>query len=158
MAARWAAVHGSPPGEPVLEDRYPGFGAAANAQGYAPDCWMTPDRCGGGRPAPWMMFEAARTVGVYPLSRIVKVGDTPADIEETRNAGAWAVAVAISGNAVGLSREEWMTLPAGEQSERREAARAGFLAQGAHAVIDTIADLALALEAIEIRIGQGEKP
>jgi phosphonoacetaldehyde hydrolase len=204
ISARWAAVHGAPPGEPVLEELYAGFGEiqirairrhldvipgatevcamlrargirigsttgfessmladiipAAAAQGYAPDCWMTPDRCGGGRPAPWMMFEAARALGVYPLSRIVKVGDTPADIEEARNAGAWAVTVAVSGNAVGLSREEWIALPAAAQFERLEAARSSFLARGAHAVIDTIAGLEPALEAIELRIARGEKP
>lgn len=88
--------------------------AAAAAQGYEPECWVCPDHCGGCRPAPWMIYHAARQLGVYPLSTFVKVGDTPDDIAEARNAGTWAVAVTRNGNEIGLSQEEWERLPVGE--------------------------------------------
>ena len=81
--------------------------------GYEPDLWVCPDQAGGGRPAPWMIFHAAKQLDVYPLSTIVKVGDTPADVAEARSAGAWAVSVVRSGNEVGLSEEELARLSDG---------------------------------------------
>ncbi len=62
--------------------------------GFAPEIFVTPDLVGDqGRPAPWMMYHAARHLGVYPMSRIVKVGDTPVDVDGGHNAGAWTVSV-----------------------------------------------------------------
>lgn len=70
----------------------------AAQQGYAPDAIVTPDDVGAGRPAPWMIFENLKRLDVFPPSRCVKVGDTPSDIEEGRNAGAWTVGVVESSN------------------------------------------------------------
>jgi phosphonoacetaldehyde hydrolase len=68
----------------------------AAQQGYAPDCVITPDDVGRGRPYPWMIFENMKRLSVYPPSRCVKVGDTPSDIEEGRNAGVITVGVCNS--------------------------------------------------------------
>ena len=70
----------------------------AARQGYAPDCIVTPDAVGKGRPHPWMIFENMRQLDVYPPASIVKVGDTVSDIAEARNAGVIAVGVCESSN------------------------------------------------------------
>src|SRR5271166_4154670 len=59
----------------------------AARQGYKPDCVVTPDDVGQGRPYPWMIFENMKRLGVYPPGLVVKVGDTASDILEGRNAG-----------------------------------------------------------------------
>jgi phosphonoacetaldehyde hydrolase len=132
--------------------------AAAREQGYEPEVWVTPDLVGGGRPAPWMMYYAARQLGVYPLSTFVKVGDTAADIGEARNAGTWAVGVVASGNETGLSRAEWDGLPEAERAERFERVGRRFRELGAHAVIGTVAELPAVIEDIGRRLEAGEKP
>lgn len=132
--------------------------AAAVAQGYQPECWVTPDLTGGGRPAPWMMYYAARQLGVYPLRTFVKVGDTPADIGEALNAGTWAVSVVRTGNEIGLSREQLAALSQEDREARFAAAREKFLGLGAHYVIDSVADLLPVIDAISARIEAGERP
>lgn len=132
--------------------------AAAKAQGYEPECWVCPDLTGGGRPAPWMIYYAARQLGVFPLRTFVKVGDTPADIGEALNAGTWAVSVVKTGNEIGLSRAQWAALSESERQARFEAAKAKFLSLGAHYVIDSVADLLPVIDEISGRIERGERP
>jgi phosphonoacetaldehyde hydrolase len=135
-----------------------GLKIAAKQQGYEPECWVTPDLTGGGRPAPWMIYYAARQLGVYPLRTFVKVGDTPADIGEALNAGTWAVSVVRTGNEIGLSREALDSLSEQEREERFQAAREKFLALGAHYVIDSVAELLPVIDSISERIERGERP
>lgn len=132
--------------------------AALAAAGIEPVATLTPDVVGGGRPAPWMIFEAARRMGRYPLSHFVKVGDTPVDIAEARNAGCWAVAVVDTGNELGLSREALATLSEAEHQALVAAARDKFLGLGAHFVIPGTADLLPVLAEIDARLAQGERP
>jgi phosphonoacetaldehyde hydrolase len=77
--------------------------AEAAKQGLELDAAFCPEDTGEGRPAPWMCFANMKTLGVYPPSRCVKVGDTPSDIEEGRNAGMWTVGVVETGNEAGDS-------------------------------------------------------
>ena len=111
-----------------------------------------------GRPAPWLFFENARRMDVYPMAAIVKVDDTTVGVEAGVNAGAWAVGVAASGNLVGLSRDELAALPDEDRTGRVAAAREALFAAGAHLVVDTVADLPNALGAIETALAQGERP
>jgi phosphonoacetaldehyde hydrolase len=130
----------------------------AAAQGYAPDCAITPDDVGAGRPYPWMIFANAIRMKVEPLEAIVKIGDTPVDIEEGLRAGVWTVGVARTGNMIGLSAEDFAVLTSAERASRLESARAALSAAGAHEVIDAVADCELAISAIEGRIRKGERP
>ena len=50
-------------------------------------------------------------VGVSSAAAVVKVGDTPADILEGRNAGVWTIGVTAS-SEVGRTEEEVGSLPA----------------------------------------------
>ena len=130
----------------------------AGEGGYTPDLWIGPDLVGKGRPAPWMIFHAARQLDVYPLSTFVKVGDAQADVAEARAAGVWCVSVVRSGNEVGLSRDDLEALPAEEQADRIAAARARLAACGPHYLIDSVADLIPVIDEISARIARGEKP
>ena len=130
----------------------------AEAAGYQPDIWVTPDLVGGGRPAPWMAFHAARHLGVYPMWQLAKVGDTLADIAEAHAAGMWAVSVVRHGNEVGLSQEVLNALPRSESAARLAAARERLASGKPHYIIDSTADLMPVIEQISWRISRGERP
>ena len=56
-------------------------------------------------PVPRMIHENTSRMKVYPLEAIVKVYDTMNDLEEGLNAGTWSVAVAQTGNMIGVKEE-----------------------------------------------------
>ena len=131
--------------------------ASARA-GYSADCVVTPRPDLPGRPAPWMLYECARLLGVYPMDAIVKIGDTAADMEEARNAGAWAVGLAMSGNECGLDLEKYRALDPARAEEIRRAAAAKLTAAGAHFVADGPWDCMPVLERIEDLLRSGAGP
>lgn len=139
---------------PILEALLP----AAARHGYTPDATLCPSDVPAGRPAPWMIFRAMERMGVYPPAGVVKVGDTLPDIAEALAAGAWAVGVTKSGNELGLTEAETAALPPAELREHLGAIAARLRAAGAHAVIETVAELPAAMEAIEARLARGERP
>jgi len=50
-----------------------------------------------GRPAPFMLFHAMMQLNVQSVHEVIKVGDTPADMLEGRNAGCRGVVGVLSG-------------------------------------------------------------
>lgn len=126
-------------------------------QGYAPDCSLTPGEAGGGRPHPFMMYECAVRLGVYPMAAIAKIGDTPADIQEGLNAGSWAIGVAGTGNAIGLTPAEFDNLSVEEKKERLLRARRELSDAGAHYVIDDLSQLAPVLDEIDARLNAAQR-
>jgi phosphonoacetaldehyde hydrolase len=132
--------------------------ASAAAQGYTPDAIVCPDEVRGGRPAPWMAFRNAERLDVYPMQAFVKIGDTISDIDEARNAGMWAIALAKCGNELGLTEAEVTALPAAELEARLEEVHARLRAAGAHVVVDTLLDAVPAIDAIAARAAAGERP
>jgi len=131
---------------------------AAAARGYQPDALVCADDLPAGRPGPMMMERCFRDLGVGPGSACVKVDDTQPGIAEGRAAGCWTVGIAVSGNEVGLSAEEWSALPPGEQRRVRDRAAAVLTAAGAHVVIDTVADLPACLDGFALRLAAGAQP
>ena len=125
---------------------------SAAREGYNPDCSLTPGEVGAGRPHPFMMFECAVRLQVYPMAAIAKVGDTPADIHEGLNAGSWAIGVAGTGNAIGLSLDDFQRLPEVEKEAHLSRAREELRAAGAHYVIDSIGELIPVLDDIDERL------
>jgi phosphonoacetaldehyde hydrolase len=130
----------------------------AARQGYVPDADVTPDEVGEGRPAPLMCYLNAVRLRAWPLSRCVKIGDTPSDIAEGRNAGMWTIGVAATGNEVGLSLAEWESLPKEERETRLVWARARLREAGAHFVVDSVADCLPVLDEIEALQEPAEPP
>ena len=114
----------------------------AARQGYAPDCWISPDGVGGkGRPFPYMIFKNLRLLGVNGGRQAVKVGDTVSDIREGVNAGVWSVGVVEGSSELGLSQTEYEALaPADRESARRRVENT-FRAAGADFVLDHLGGL-----------------
>ncbi|MFP6666352.1 MAG: phosphonoacetaldehyde hydrolase [Pirellulales bacterium] len=126
--------------------------SAAARQGFVPDSMTCADDIGAGRPAPWMCFENARRMDVFPPAAVVKVDDTPVGIEAGRNAGMWTVGVTASGNLVGLTRDQVQQLDPAELARRCDRASERLFAAGAHYVIESVAELPSVLDDIEAGI------
>ena len=131
---------------------------AAQRKGYAPDACVTPTDVPAGRPYPWMCYQNAIELQVYPLSAFVKIGDTLPDIEEGLNAGMWTVGLALSGNLLGLTQAEKESLPESELARRREIISAQLFNAGAHYVVDGLWDCLDVIADINRRLENGEKP
>ena len=116
--------------------------------GYRPDCVVTPDVTGSGRPGPFMLFECMRQMEVYPPCAVVKAGDTVVDIQEGKNAGAWSVGILTGSNLVGLTEEEAAAMAPDELERRREKAAEAYRKAGADLVIGSIRELPEAVEKI----------
>lgn len=131
---------------------------AAAAAGYTPDVSLAADDVSAGRPAPWLIFEVARRLDVYPTSTMIKVDDTPVGIHAGRNAGTWTVGVTRSGNQLGLSKEEVDAMEPELLARRLDEGRQVFEAAGAHFTIESIADLPSVLDEVQQRLAKNEKP
>jgi phosphonoacetaldehyde hydrolase len=130
----------------------------AATQGYEPDCSLVPDDVGGGRPLPWMCYEIAVRVKVFPLESFVKVGDTVADTEEGLNAGMWTVGVVRTGNMVGLKQAEFDALSPVEREKRLQTGRERLMDAGTHYVIDNVSDFDPVFDEIDARLQRGARP
>jgi phosphonoacetaldehyde hydrolase len=130
----------------------------AKGNGYEPDCIVCPDEVPAGRPYPWMCYENAIRLGVFPMQAMVKVGDTLVDVEEGLNAGMWTVGLSLTGNLLGLKEEEVEALSPQERDEALTRIEAQLYQTGAHYVIDGIWDLPDVLDDIEFRLAHGEQP
>jgi phosphonoacetaldehyde hydrolase len=130
----------------------------AKSRGYEPDCVVCASEVPQGRPSPWMVFENAKQLGIYPMEAIVKIGDTVSDIAEGLNAGTWTIGVAVAGNEMGLPEREVAKLNDAERISRTERAYERLLTGGAHFVVDSIADVEPCLDEIECRLKNGERP
>ena len=113
----------------------------AASQGYIPDHLVCSGETPAGRPTPLMIYKACADLGVWPLSRVVKVDDTEAGVAEGRAAGCFTVGVSASGNTVGLSQAALLALPPPDRAARLAAAERSLQAAGADVVIETVAQL-----------------
>jgi phosphonoacetaldehyde hydrolase len=122
---------------------------AARAQGYEPDCVVTPDIAGSGRPGPFMVFECMKRLGVFPPSSVVKVGDTAVDMAEGKNAGAISVGILDASNMLGLSQEQARTMDHNELERLKADATRRYLDAGADYVIGSITELPELIERLD---------
>ncbi len=114
--------------------------------GYAADVVVCSDDVPAGRPAPWMNYRAAEALGVYPMSAILFVDDTPVGVEAAKHAGGVAVAITQSGNSLGLTESEVAALPPDDLRSRLEQSERMFRAAGADFVIKSVAELPTLLD------------
>ncbi|MBM7587004.1 phosphonoacetaldehyde hydrolase [Bacillus pakistanensis] len=121
----------------------------AKENGYSPDFLATADDVKQGRPFPWMCYYNAMELGIYPMNRMMKIGDTTTDMKEGRNAGMWTVGVVLGSSTLGLSEEEVTQLEDSVLKEKMKAARLELLEAGAHYVIDSISELMGLIDLIE---------
>lgn len=125
---------------------------------YQPDSWVCATDVPAGRPYPWMCYLNAINLQVSPMEAVIKIGDTLPDIEEGLNAGAWTVGVALSGNQLGLTQEQFDLVPANELQAKREMIYAQMYRAGAHFVVDGIWECLPVIEEIQAYIARGERP
>lgn len=130
----------------------------AASQGYKPDNLVCAGDMQSARPGPLMMVRTMSDLQVWPPSSIVKVDDTVPGLQEGRAVGSWVVGLAVTGNTLGLSLEEWLATDSARQQTLRDAATAELLSGGAHYVIDGVADLLRVVDDIRIRMARGERP
>lgn len=123
---------------------------AAAAQGYAPDCWFSPDAVGGqGRPYPYMIFKNMMELALSDVRKVIKIGDTVSDIQEGKAAGVWSVGVIDGSSVMGLSESQFANLSPERQQTKREAARQVFAAAGADFIIQDMNGLLDVIQTIE---------
>lgn len=132
--------------------------ALAAKQGYMPDSVVCVSDVSCGRPAPWMAFKNAENLSIFPMNRIVKIGDTVADIFEGLNAGMWSVAVVLSSSEMGITLDQIQKMDNKELEKKKIAVREKFYTAGAHYVIDNLQELAPVLISINQRLANNEKP
>jgi phosphonoacetaldehyde hydrolase len=130
----------------------------AERQGLRVDAMLCASDVAHGRPAPYMCWLNAIRLDVYPMSAMVKIGDTIADVDEGRNAGMWTIGLSRSGNEVGLSVAEQAALPAGELAALVDGAAQRLQAAGAHYVVPSLADAPAIIDQIAARAERGERP
>lgn len=123
--------------------------AKAKSLGYEPQCVVTPDVTKASRPGPFMLFECMRQLDVYPPEAVIKVGDTVVDIQEGKNAGAYAVGVLEGSNILSLSKDEYQSMDPKELAKLKEIARIKYYQAGADYVIDSICQLPQIIQSIE---------
>lgn len=130
----------------------------AARHGFVPDSVVNPNDVSAGRPAPYMCYLNAMKLGVYPFNRMIKIGDTVADIQEGLNAGMWTIGVTKSGNEVGLSWDEMNESDPFVLDVIVKKAALKLRNAGAHYVADGIWDCLNILEEINLKIEQGQLP
>jgi phosphonoacetaldehyde hydrolase len=130
----------------------------ARRQGYVPDSTVCASDVPAGRPYPFMCLQNVINLQVSPVDACVKVDDTIPGIEEGLNAGMWTVALAMSGNEIGLPLKDVHAMEPSGRERKRQRAYTRMFRCGAHYVVDSIADLVPCLDDIEARIARGERP
>ncbi|NMM41802.1 phosphonoacetaldehyde hydrolase [Pseudoalteromonas arctica] len=132
---------------------------AAAEYGYKPDHSVASDElAAGSRPGPWMALENVNALAIKRVAHCVKVDDSAPGIVEGLNAGMWTVGVALSGNAVGLTEQQWDACTTQEQTELARDAYQQLHQAGAHYVINSLADIEPVLIEIDAKLAQGGRP
>jgi phosphonoacetaldehyde hydrolase len=103
----------------------------------------------GPSPTPWAIFRLMESLNVFPPSAVLRVGTTANEMAVAKNAGAWALGVTDTSCETGLSEAAFAAMAEDERERIREKVRSLFLDEGADAVIDSLAELMDAIEAIE---------
>ncbi|TWR85046.1 phosphonoacetaldehyde hydrolase [Pseudomonas saxonica] len=130
----------------------------AATNGYMADHVVATDEVPNGRPWPAQALANVIALGIDDVGACVKVDDTAPGILEGRRAGMWTVALVFSGNALGLTYEEYQALDAQTLIAERKRIHALFQSSRPHYLIDTITDLPRVIADINNRLSNGEMP
>lgn len=132
---------------------------AAAALGYQPDSFVAcDDLAAGSRPGPWMALQNVIELGVSDVAHCIKFDDAAPGITEGLTAGMWTVGIALTGNAVGLTEQEWQALDSTEQARLKNNAYSELASAGAHYIVDSLADAKPVIQEIMSKVARGERP
>ncbi|RJG12313.1 phosphonoacetaldehyde hydrolase [Pseudomonas cavernicola] len=130
----------------------------AATNGYVADHVVATDEVPNGRPWPAQALANVIALGIDDVAACVKVDDTVPGILEGRRAGMWTVALVCSGNALGLTYEEYRALPKERLEQERKRIHQLFEGSRPHYLVDTITDLPAVIADINARLAKGEVP
>lgn len=130
----------------------------AARNGYIADHVVATDDVPNGRPWPAQALTNVIALGVEDVAACVKVDDTVPGILEGRRAGMWTVALVCSGNALGLTWEQFQAMPPQALATKRQRIHTVFEGSRPHYLIDTIGDLPEVIVDINKRLAKGEMP
>ena len=131
---------------------------AARQKGYVPDAVVCSSDAPAGRPFPWMCFQNAIQLQIYPMEAMVKIGDTVRDIEEGLNAGMWTIGLTQSGNSLGLSQDEIDRIDPEILKSQLSEIETSMRKAGAHYVVDGIWACLPIIHDINRRLSRGKQP
>jgi phosphonoacetaldehyde hydrolase len=130
----------------------------ARQNGYVADHVVATDEVPNGRPYPAQALANVIALGISDVAGCVKVDDTTPGILEGRSAGMWTVALVCSGNALGLTYEQYQALEPETLAAERKRIQALFAGSRPHYLIDTINELPQVIVDIDRRLAAGEMP
>ncbi|MEY9868792.1 phosphoglycolate phosphatase-like HAD superfamily hydrolase [Peribacillus sp. B2I2] len=90
--------------------------------------------------------------------KVVKVGDTISDMKEGVNAGVWTVGVIVGSSEMGLSLNEYTSLPELDKQNLISKTADTFMKNGADFTIKTIEELPELIDTINLLISEGKRP
>lgn len=130
----------------------------AATRGYTADHVVATDDVPNGRPWPAQALANVIALGIDDVGACVKVDDTVPGILEGRRAGMWTVALVCSGNALGLTYEQYRALDPASLASERTRIHSLFEGSRPHYLIDTLSDLPEVIADINKRLANGEMP
>jgi phosphonoacetaldehyde hydrolase len=130
----------------------------ARQQGLQCEPVICTDDVAQGRPSPLGMYRCMLELQAGPANTVVKVDDTVPGLLEGRNAGCWTVGVVVSGNAAGLSLQQWQELDDAGRDAVRAAAHNVLAEAEPDFIIDSVADLPQLLHQLDAAILRGDAP
>lgn len=131
----------------------------ARKKGYGPDLIVTPDDTHSyGRPYPYMISRNVEQLKLSAFWRVVKVGDTVSDVKEGVNAGVWTVGVVIGSSEMGYSQHDYNQLPEADKEAAILKTKMTFMQHGADFTINTMSELPMLIEEINVMLVQGKRP
>lgn len=130
----------------------------AATNGYIADHVVATDEVPNGRPWPAQALANVIALGIDDVAACVKVDDTVPGILEGRRAGMWTVALVCSGNALGLTYEQYQAQAPEKLDAERKRIHALFEGSRPHYLVDTINDLPEVIADINRRLAKGEMP
>lgn len=114
----------------------------AKRQGYSPDAWFSPDSVHGkGRPQPFMIYKNMEVLEIQDVRKIIKVGDTIADIEEGIHAGVYSVGIIEGSSLMGYALDEYEALNDNEKQKAIFACEEAYRKAGADTCIMNLSEL-----------------
>ncbi|NBB07982.1 phosphonoacetaldehyde hydrolase [Pseudomonas sp. SLFW] len=130
----------------------------AAQNGYVADHVVATDEVPNGRPWPAQALANVIALGIDDVAACVKVDDTVPGILEGRRAGMWTVALLCSGNALGMTHEQYQALTPERLDAERTRIHALFEGSRPHYLVDTINELPEVIADINRRLANGEMP
>lgn len=130
----------------------------AKKLGYNPEFNIASDELGYGRPYPYMIYENAKALNIYPQKALIKVGDTVVDMKEGVNAGVWTIGLVLGSSELGLTIDEVNQMKKSDLDHKINEVKTKLYNAGANYVIDDMSKLIDVINDINSKLENGINP